>query len=105
MHLVILTTKNHLIPGKFKDEGAGSPFSEGVFLRSKMYSLMNESTKHNKSTAKGISRRVIEKYLVHSEYVRCIGNVNNVEKIIIPKFQKDGHRMNTVHLVKRGLSV
>lgn len=45
---------NHLIPGKFKDEGAGSPFSDGVFLRSKVYSLINVQDTLNKCTAKGI---------------------------------------------------
>lgn len=25
--------KNHLIPGRFKDEGGGIPFTEGFFLR------------------------------------------------------------------------
>ena len=61
---------NHLIPGKFKDEGAGSAFSEGVFLRAKMYSILNIKSCLNKTTAKGISKSAKEQNLKHISYVK-----------------------------------
>ena len=95
---------NKLIPGKFKDEGASIPFSEGVFLRSKMYSLLSKSDKLNKTTAKGICRRVKDKVLNHKEYVHCIENVNSQKILTIPKFQHENNTIFTVNQRKKGLS-
>lgn len=95
---------NHLVPGKFKDEGAGSPFSDGVFLRSKMYSIRNIRDTLNKTTAKGISRSVKEKKLKHMSYLQALESPNTCERLSIPKISCESHRMYTVTIKKRGLS-
>ena len=63
------SSKNRLVPGKFKDEGSASPYVDGVFLRSKMYSTINVDSLLSKSTAKGIPTRIKKKYLVHQKYL------------------------------------
>lgn len=92
------------ILGKFKDEGAGSPFVDGVFLRSKMYSILNQDDKMNKKTGKGIARRAI-KLIDHSRYVACITDENyDVEKVTTTKFISENHHVYTVEQSKKGLS-
>ena len=95
---------NKLVPGRFKDEGAGTPFIEGVFLRSKMYSLRSAPGGKDKSTAKGIARRIKDRDLTHNKYLECIQNPGSVKKLIIPRFSIHRHVIKTVRQTKKGLS-
>ena len=95
---------NHLIPGKFKDEGAGSPFSEGVFLRAKMYSIRNIKSCLNKTTAKDISRSAKERYLKHINYVKTVQSPTVVSKLDIHRIVHSNHTLYTVKQTKSGLS-
>ena len=61
-----------MFTGKFKDEGAGTPFLEGIFLRSKMYSILSEREEMSKHTAKGIKKNVSDKVLTHEKYRQCL---------------------------------
>jgi len=94
---------NHLVPGKFKDEGGGIPFIEGVFLRSKMYSLNSLSNKNSKSTAKGIDRTTKERELTHEKYVAALNNDIN-PRVSITKIMSKDHSVFTVVQSKAGLS-
>ena len=102
--------KNKLIPGKFKDEGAGSPFAEGFFLRSKMYCLINEKENLNKSTAKGINKTVKDKFLKRDNYYNALFNPaapcedNDFNKVIMKRIVCRDHKMYTVSQRKTGLS-
>ena len=95
---------NKLVPGRFKDEGAGTPFIEGVFLRSKMYSLRSAPGGKDKSTAKGIARRIKERDLCHQRYLECIQNPGIVKNLTIPRFSMHRHIIKTVRQSKKGLS-
>ena len=99
-----LSKKNHLVPGKFKDEGAGSPYIEGVFLRAKMYSILNKEETLNKSTAKGIDRRVKQKMLKHSAYVKTLDFPEETSKLSITKITHKDHQLQTVTQQKSSLS-
>ena len=102
--------KNKLVPGKFKDEGAGSQFVEGFFLRSKMYCLINESEGLNKSTAKGINKTVKDKVLKRENYYNALFNptapseANDYNKVTMKRILCRDHKMYTVSQRKTGLS-
>ena len=63
-------TANKKVLGKMKDELAGTPISEFVGLRSKMYSI--KTPDGERKTAKGISRVTIKKRLRHEMYRNCL---------------------------------
>ena len=102
--------KNKLVPGKFKDEGAGSPFTEGFFLRSKMYCLMNVKDSLNKSTAKGITKTAKEKLLKRDSYYNALFNPseptasNGFNRLSMRRILCKDHTMYTVEQHKTGLS-
>ena len=96
--------RNHLIPGKFKDESPKSVFSECVFLRSKMYSLKNTVQKLDKSTAKGISRRSKDKFFNHQSYVKALYSDQIPDTVTIPRIINSEHRLYTVTQRKKALS-
>ena len=98
------STQNRLIPGKFKEEGGSSPFIEGVFLRSKMYSLINVADTLNKTTAKGISRGVKDRELKHSNYKNALDFPTEKSVLSIPAIRQKDHNMFTVTEKKSGLS-
>ena len=60
--------ENKKVIGKFKDEAAGSPITEFVGLRSKMYSWKIEDGT-NKKTAKGVEKNVIKRDVDHDNYL------------------------------------
>ena len=95
---------NRLIPGRFKDEGASSPFTEGIYLRAKMYSIQNISKKLGKSTAKGIPKRVKEKELKHEAYRKALEEPEITRKLKFRKFENKDHRVRTIVQKKTGLS-
>ena len=80
------TKVNHLIKcnkgilGKFKDEFAGNVPSELVGIRSKMYSIIDD-TLSQKNTGKGI-KKVILKKLEHKKYKDCLFHDFDTDKMI-----------------------
>ena len=57
--------------GFFKDESAGDPITEGIFLKPKAYSIRVASGKTIKR-AKGVSRYVVEQNLTHDCYKKVL---------------------------------
>jgi len=112
--------RNRLVPGKFKDEGAGihlnyekskllchlgSPFTEGFFLRSKMYHIENVEDALNKSTAKGITRAAKEQHCRMEEYKKALfGKERKVPKVTMHRIASKNHKLYTVEQKKKGLS-
>ena len=60
----------------FKDESADSPIIEFVGLRSKVYSYLTNDD-YNSKKNKGIKRSVVEKYITHNDYKKCLFNKSN----------------------------
>ena len=96
-------TRNYLVPGKFKDEGEGIPYVEGVFLQSKMYSLKSTKDCLSKSTAKGIDRHTKEREINHKSYLDGLFN-DESKKVLATRILNDGHHIYTVNQKKEGLS-
>jgi hypothetical protein len=62
---------NRKVIGKFKDESNGTPITEFVGLRSKMYSFIDVNS-HEKQTAKGVKKSYVKQYIKHQDYKRCL---------------------------------
>lgn len=69
---------NHKKLGTFKDEYNSRPIHEFVGLRSKCYSVLENSPKEKK-VAKGVPRIAIKNQLTHKDYKACL--FNNTEKL------------------------
>ena len=87
---------------------SGSPFTEGFFLRSKMYHIENERSALNKSTAKGITKAAKEKYCTYEAYKNALYYEDNITlytpHIKMRRIQSDAHKLYTVVQEKKGLS-
>ena len=82
----------------------GTPFTEGYFLRAKMYHIESiQSSSNNKSTAKGITRRLKEKLLKRDAYRKALFSPS-VEKLKMVRIGQKKHRVYTLEESKRGLS-
>ena len=82
------STHNKKVIGKFKDEAAGVPVIEFVWLRSKMYSYVKENGKGG-MTAKGVKRYVIRNKLSHENFKDVINTKGRMR-----------HNMNTIRSKK-----
>ena len=94
--------KNLLVPGKFKDETPNADIVEGIFLRSKMYSIHTTDVKYDKTTAKGISTPSKKLYLDHQSYRDALDGQYN--KIDMTRIVNESHSVYTVKQAKKGLS-
>ena len=81
----------------------GSPFTEGYFLRAKMYHIENVHNKMNKSTAKGIQKRVTQKLLKRDAYREALFSPS-VEKLKMLRIGQKKHNVYTLEQYKTGLS-
>ena len=81
----------------------GSPFTEGYFLRAKMYHIENVDNKMNKSTAKGIQKRVTQKLLKRDAYRKAVFSPT-VEKLKMLRIGQKKHNVYTLEQFKTGLS-
>ena len=61
------STANKKVLGKMKDECAGTPISEIVCLKPKMYFIMKADEKNIKR-AKGVKKSVIKNQIKHEQY-------------------------------------
>jgi hypothetical protein len=98
-----MKNKNKKVLGKFKDEMCGVPAKEFVALRSKMYSLIDESGLERKFTGKGIHKKLLKSYR-HDSYRDCLlfKTIHTGESYHI---QPTKHfTLNTVKLTKTTLS-
>ena len=93
--------KNKLVPGKFKDETPGEHILEGVFLRSKMYSLICTNSKFDKTTAKGITTASKNLYLDHKSYRDALDGEHR--SINMTRIVNESHKLYTVEQSKKGL--
>ena len=96
-------SRNYLTPGKFKDEGAGVPFCDGIFLRSKMYSLVSVDDKLSKLTAKGIDSCTKNRELTHQRYVDSLYK-DTQDILSSTRIINNRHKIYTVTQKKAGLS-
>jgi hypothetical protein len=69
----LYSTVNKKVLGKMKDECAGTPISEYVGLRPKMYSIM-KSDQNGIRKAKGVKKYVVKKYIKHEQYKDALFN-------------------------------
>jgi hypothetical protein len=70
-HPLNFAPNNEGVLGKFKNEMAGVAISEVVFLKPKMYSIM-DSTDKCVQRAKGVKRNVLKRELKHERYVQVL---------------------------------
>ena len=81
----------------------GSPFTEGYFLRAKMYHIESVHSSNNKSTAKGIQKRVTQKLLKRDAYREALFSPS-VEKLKMLRIGQKKHNVYTLEQYKTGLS-
>ncbi|KXZ46501.1 hypothetical protein GPECTOR_43g938 [Gonium pectorale] len=92
------STENCAVSGRFKDETSGTPISEFVGLKPKMYAFRTDTTE--KRTAKGIKKSV---EIGFAEYRQALegGTCTKVTQLAIRSFK---HQLHTVQQTKVGLS-
>ena len=96
------STVNKKVLGKMKDECAGTPISEVVCLRSKMYSVMKTDEK-NIRKAKGVKKNVVKKQIKHEQYRQALfSKVQMWHGMNI--LRSEGHEIYGMHLNKISLS-
>ena len=88
---------NKKVIGKFKDEAAGIPLVEFIWLRSKMHSYVKDNGK-NEKTAKGMKRYVIKKNTAHHTLQ------NNKQIYHTRKTIRSVHQLSSYDLNKISLS-
>ena len=96
------STVNKKVLGKMKDECAGTPISEVVCLRSKMYSVMKADEK-NIRKAKGVKKNVVKKQIKHEQYKQALfSKVQMWHGMNI--LRSEGHEIYGMHVNKISLS-
>ena len=96
--------QNALKPGCFKDESASGILMQGVFLRSKMYSLKSEQPELCKVTAKGIDKASKERELNHQKYLDTLFKHNISDPVTSFHIMNQSHKIYTVKQTKEALS-
>ncbi len=98
---------NKKVIGKFKDETNGTPISEFVGLRSKMYGFTYciDSKLKEKKTAKGIKKYVIKKDIHFQNYKDAIFSEGKEKQFATMNcIRSKRHQLMTVRINKIGLS-
>lgn len=98
---------NAKVIGKFKDETNGIPITEFVGLRSKMYSFTYEKNNeiHEKKTAKGIKKGVVEKDITFNNYKQALTEKDKyVQFAKMSSIRSKKHELYSLTLNKIGLS-
>ena len=106
---------NKKVIGKFKDEAAGSIFTEPVFLKPKMYSYMVENKRkkiykkmyllvdENNKKAKGVQKYVVKKAINHQHYLDCLFK-KQIMKHKMNTIRSDCHKISSYQINKTSLS-
>jgi hypothetical protein len=100
----LYSRKNAKVLGKMKDECGGKPPIEFVGLRSKMYSLLVQSTEAkmtSKMTAKGIKKSYVKHHIRHEMYCDTLLSKKSTSA---RNFRSSCHKIQTVKFVKKCLS-
>ena len=96
------STANKKVLGKMKDECAGTPISEVVCLKPKMYSILKADEKNIKK-AKGVKKSVIKKQIKHEQYKEMLfGTQQMWHGMNI--LRSEGHEIYGMHINKISLS-
>ena len=96
------STVNKKVLGKMKDECAGTPISEYVGLRSKMYSVMKADEK-NIRKAKGVKKNVVKKQIKHEQYKQVLFSKEQLWHGM-NILRSEGHEIYGMHVNKISLS-
>ena len=96
------STVNKKVLGKMKDECAGTPISEYVGLRSKMYSVMKADEK-NIRKAKGVKKNVVKKQIKHEQYKQALFSKEQMWHGM-NILRSEGHEIYGMHVNKISLS-
>ena len=96
------STVNKKVLGKMKDECAGTPISEVVCLRSKMYSVM-KAKKSEKRKAKGVKKNVVKKQIKHEQYKQVLFSKEQLWHGM-NILRSEGHEIYGMHVNKISLS-
>ena len=96
------STVNKKVLGKMKDECAGTPISEVVCLRSKMYSVMKADEK-NIRKAKGVKKNVVKKQIKHEQYKQVLFSKEQLWHGM-NILRSEGHEIYGMHINKISLS-
>ena len=95
------STSNKKVLGKMKDECAGTPPSEFVGLRPKMYSIVYAGKE--KKTANGVKKSVVKNTISHADYKETLfekaSQIRSMTEI-----RSEGHELYTIKLNKTSLS-
>jgi hypothetical protein len=89
--------------GCVKDESAGEPLKEGLFLRPKLYSVLTEGGKAHKR-AKGIQRSVVSQSIVHEDYAEVFNCAKEIYREV-RGFRSQLHTITTTIQRKKALSL
>ena len=96
------STVNKKVLGKMKDECAGTPISEYVGLRSKMYSILKADEK-NIRKAKGVKKNVVKKQIKHEQYKQVLFSKEQMWHGM-NILRSEGHEIYGMHVNKISLS-
>ena len=96
---------NKMVPGKMKDENAGSRMIEFVGHRAKAYSYlkMKNGKIANDKRLKGISKAVVANEITHEHYRMALLN-QKVQMAHIPAIRSEEHNVFTIDQTKKALS-
>ena len=96
------STVNKKVLGKMKYECAGTPISEYVGLRSKMYSILKADEK-NIRKAKGVKKNVVKKQIKHEQYKQVLFSKEQMWHGM-NILRSEGHEIYGMHVNKISLS-
>jgi len=102
----LFSDNNNKKPGCFKDECGGTPITEFVGLRSKMYSMKLEPVGEKMreiKVAKGVKKPVINLDLKFQNYKECLKNSSQMEHDF-HSIRSSAHKVVTSHQKKISLS-
>lgn len=88
--------------GCIKDESAGFPHEEWIFLRPKLYSMKVGTG--GKKAAKGIQKAVLQSEISHEDYVQAFELLKDMS-VSVRRIASRNHRVFTIEQQKRALSV
>ena len=89
--------------GRIKDECAGTPIQDAIFLRPKCYSLLLDGCKEHKR-AKGVQRSVLRQEISHQDYVDVVESAVP-HHATVRGFRSVAHIISTMTSSKRALSL
>ena len=103
-HLKEMQRVNKGVLGKMKDEAGGDRFAvEGVFLKSKLYSIMYDDGKP-KQACKGISKGVVRKEISIEDYRRVVETLEP-QRHTMRVLRSKGHQIYMLEIEKNSLSI